>query len=153
MAIKALAALSEEEVKKVVEAPAVITVLIAAADDNIDEDETSWASKVVDYRKTIGDESLFDYYEASEEAFAEALSALLNEEVVGNQERLANMTAELEALNPILKKINRLYAQKLVNSWRSFAKQVAKASGGILGFGSVSKAEEALVDLDMIEIK
>lgn len=142
--------LTEKEVNLAYHTPALVTVLVAAADNDIDEKETEWAKKVMNYRQSIGDETLFEYYELADNSFETMLQSLISRKE-GNQERLAHITAELSKLNDILKKIDRDYARKLVKSWRSLAQQIAKADGGFLGFGSVSHQEEDLMNLSMIE--
>lgn len=144
--------LSADEAQSLVKAPALITTLIAASDGKIDDKETEWAEKVVGYREHVGDEDLFSYYHKVEETFKINLDAILAENVVGSQDRVARATAELEEINTILAKVNHHYADKLLTSWKSFALQVAKASGGFMGFGSVSSQEEHLVNLPMIKL-
>lgn len=142
--------LSEKEANQLLKAPALITVLIATADGKIKVEEMEWAKKVVRYRDHIGDEDLFSYYTALEDDFPAQVQTLAEEDHIGNQERLASISRELEKLGPILAKINKHYAKKLMASWKSFAKSVAKSSGGLLGFGSISDQEEKLMDLHMI---
>jgi hypothetical protein len=143
--------LSENEANQLLKAPALITVLISTADGKIEAEETEWATKVVGYRDHVGDEDLFSYYTALEDDFSAKVKALVEEDHIGNQERIASLSRELEQLGPILGKINKHYADKLVVSWKSFAKSVAKSSGGLLGFGSISDQEEMLMDLHMIK--
>ena len=148
--VKELAELSEAEAKAVLSAPALITVMIAAADDNIEAKELSWGAQVVDYRSHIGDEDLYDYYEAAEVYFDDNIKVLMAEEVAGHQDRISHIEQSLTAINGSLDKLNHLYAQKLAKSWRSLATQIAKSSGGVLGFGSISAQEKDLLDLKMI---
>ena len=143
--------LSADESQLLIKAPALITVLIGASDGKIDAQETEWAEKVVGYREHIGDEDLFSYYHQVEETFKANLDAILSQNVVGTQDRVARATVELEKTSSILAKINHHYSEKLLTSWKSFATQVAKASGGFLGIGSISTQEEHLVNLPMIK--
>jgi hypothetical protein len=144
--------LSEGDAQLLIKTPALITVLIAAADGKIEAQETKWAEKVVSYREHVGDDDLFSYYQAVEENFKTTLESILADDVVGSQDRVARVTAELEKISPILKSVNRYYAEKLLASWKSFAKQIAQSSGGFLGYGSVSSQEEHLMDLPMIQL-
>ena len=61
------------------------------------------------------------------------------------------MTNEIAQINPILAKLDEHYREKLVESFRSLAEQVAEGSGGIMGFFSTSKEESTLMKLEMIE--
>lgn len=141
--------LSQKESQLLLQTPALVTVLIAAADSQIDESETNWAEKVVGYRQKIGEKDLFEYYEAVDENFKATINALTSDNK-GTQERIANITTTLETLNTILPKLDTEFAAKLVKSWRSLALQVAKSSGGFLGFGSISAQEKQLMGLSMI---
>lgn len=141
--------LTDAEAKSLYQAPAMIAVLIASADSQIDEQETTWAKKVVSFRQEVGNELLFSYYEIAESFFEETMTSLLSEEK-GTQTRIASLETALTNLNPILAKVDGKFASELLESWKSFAKQVAKATGGILGFGGVSAQEKHLMDLKMI---
>ncbi len=151
MKVQELEHLTEAEQALVFKAPALVTLLIAGADGNIDEDEEKWAASVVNYRRVTGEEDLFTYYEAVEDGFVEQFKAMVADYPQGQQERILKITEELEGLNAILPKIGTNYALLLVKSWKSLAKQVAKASGGILGFGSISQQEKQFMELDMIK--
>ena len=152
MSINEFKQLSEEEAALMFKAPVLITVLIGAADGKLDAKETDWAKKVVGFREHIGDEDLFSYYHVVEESFNSELDTILSQDVVGSQDQVARASAELEQTSAILSKLNHHYAAKLLASWKSFAKQIAKASGGLLGFGSVSAQENQLMDLPMIKL-
>jgi hypothetical protein len=149
--IKEFGGLTDSEAKQLYQAPGLIAILIASADSNIQEDETDWAKKVIAYRQEVGAEPLFSYYEIADTYFDEVLQVLTTDER-GVQERIAFLETELAALNPVLAKIDADFASELVNSWRSFAKQVAKSSGGFMGFGSISEQENYLISLKMIDI-
>ncbi|MBK8391868.1 MAG: hypothetical protein IPL23_22440 [Saprospiraceae bacterium] len=56
----------------------------------------------------------------------------------------------MEEVNPILGKLDHLVALHLYKSYTSFAKHVAKASGGVLGFFSIGPNESNLITLPMI---
>ncbi len=149
--IKEFNNLTDGEAKQVYQAPALIAILIASADSNIHEEETGWAKKVIGYRQEVGVEALFSYYEIADSYFDEAMQALLSDEK-GTQERIAFLEVELAKLNPVLAKIDGIFAAELVKSWRSFAKQVAKSAGGFMGFGSISEQERRLIALNMIDV-
>ena len=58
---------------------------------------------------------------------------------------------ELRKLNFILPKIENKFAIKLHASLKDMAKKVAEASGGLLGYMSVSYEEAKLMELSMID--
>lgn len=149
--IKEFNSLTDAEALSLYQAPAMIAVLIAAADSKIDEEETAWAKKVMGFRQEVGNELLFNYYEIADSYFSETLESLLGESK-GTQVRISDLETSLAALNPVLAKVEGEFAVELLKSWRSFATQVAKATGGILGFGSISEQEKFLIDLKMISL-
>ena len=142
-------ALSDSDRAALIAAPACITILIAGADRKIDDKEKNWASKVVNYRTFTSDPMLNPYYTMVKERFSEDLNDCLKRWTAETGE--AMMKSDLADLNPILKKLDAEFAEHLKTSWRSLAKEVAEASGGFLGIGSVSSEEKRLMELDMIE--
>ena len=143
--------LTDDEAKQLYQAPALIAVLIASADSKVDEEETTWAKRVMGFRQKVGEETLFNYYEIADTYFDETLQASLNDGK-GTQERIAALEEALGATNATLAKIDGHFAIDLVKSWRTFAQSVAKATGGFLGFGSISDQEERLMNLSMIDL-
>ena len=97
--------LTDNEAKELYQAPALIAVLIAAADSKIDEEEIEWAKKVMGYRQEVGVEALFNYYDVADTYFDETLQALLSEEK-GTQERILSLEQGLGTTNAILAKID-----------------------------------------------
>ncbi len=65
-------------------------------------------------------------------------------------ERNKRISGELEKLNPIFPKLDQAFAKELYDSFLSFAEQVAKASGGGLGYAAVSPEEKEWAQLNMI---
>ncbi len=144
-----LSHLSDDETLSIYQAPALIAVLIAASDSQVDEQETSWASKVMAYRQQVGDRALFGYYDIADTYFETTLNGLLQGKET--PEIIENALSALTAINGTLAKVDVAFAERLVKSWRSFAKAVAETSGGFLGFGNVSSQEAELIKLDMFE--
>jgi hypothetical protein len=68
-----------------------------------------------------------------------------------NEQRLAEISKRLSGLNSILPKLDQVFAWRFYQSLVSFAKHVAKSSGGFLGWSSIGSAEKKLIGLDMIE--
>lgn len=141
--------LSEDEFEKLKDAIAIITIYIAGADGDIEEEETEWAEKVTKIRSYNLPDALASFYEEVGEDFHDRLESYktqLNTVALRN----AYATEKLTALNPILAKLNTRLGASLYDSYISFAKHVAKASGGFLGFFSIGPKEAAVLDLEMI---
>ncbi len=142
--------LSEKESSLVVNAIAYITILIAGADGNIDNKEKEWAAKVTKIRSYNLPIGLKDYYKLVGENYQNTLDELIDSLPNDVEERKSIIHNILSELNDILPKLNRNFSIQLVESYRSFAEHVAKASGGFIGIGSISSKEKELISLEMI---
>lgn len=150
MSIKQFSDLSTQEIDLLLTTPALVTVLIAGADQNIDKKEKDWAAKLVHYRTFTTDARLLHtYYEEVSPRFEADLNGLVDG--WNPESSPAKITESLSSLNEILSKIDAEYADLLKDSWRSLAKKIAEASGGFLGFGSIDSAELKVIDLEMIK--
>lgn len=142
--------LKEAEKNQLLEAPVLIAILIAGADGKIEENEIQWAEKVTHFRRETAHYTLHNFYETvgtDFEAKFRSTLASLPEDTTQRNELLASKLAELK---PALAKMDEHYREKLVESFRSFAKQVAEASGGFLGFFSKSNEEAKWINLEML---
>ena len=146
-----LAGLTPSEKQTLLDAPLLVTILIAGADNNIDKREKSWASKISNYRSTTAHYTLHDYYTLAAVDFDARLDTLIEELPNTGAERLPILSARLALLNGILAKLDARFAISFYKSMKTFAKEIAEASGGILGWFSKSKEEEKYLNLDMIQ--
>ncbi len=142
--------LSEEEILLVLKAPAMVSVLIAGADGKIDNKEKSVAASLAKLKTYRARTILIDYYNEVYKDFENHMNQLINDLPTDSNERSKILEAELEKLNPILKKLDKKFAINFYESMKNFAKQVAEASGGILNMLSISVEESKLIDLKMI---
>jgi len=141
--------LTESELASLIAAPAWVTILIAGADKKIDTSEKNWANRLVKYRTFTSDPYLNGYYTQVKDAFEENMEAGLAKWDPEKGE--ATMKEALTGLKGILENLDPAYAQRLKDSLRSLAKEVAEASGGFLGMGSISADEKRLLDLAMLD--
>lgn len=142
--------LTVEETQALVDAVPLVTVLIAGADGNIDSEEKEWAAKMTEIRSYAHPESLHGYYQEVGKQYSEKLDHYIKTFPTDVDTRTNQISATLAELNPILQKLDINLAFSLYKSLTSFAKHVAKASGGFLRFGSISSEEAKLIDLPMI---
>jgi len=145
------ATLTEMQNQLLLDAPALITILVAGADGVIDEQELNWAEKLTHIRSYAEPEELNQYYESVEAAFDLTLenymSTLPNEQA----QRERDISKKLAQLNEVLGRLDNPIAYRLYQSLLSFAKHIAKASGGFLRFGSISREEKKWIGLSMID--
>lgn len=142
--------LNEEEKQELFDAIPVITLLIAGADGKIDKEELEGSEKIAKIRGFSGHEVMQEFYDKVGEDYSERLERWLKVIPQDTAERNTHLSSRIEKLNPILAKLDQEWGARMYESLTSFAKHVAKASGGFLGFGSVSKEEAALMDLPML---
>ena len=142
--------LSQEEKADLLDAIPYITILIAGADGNIDQAEKAWAAKIAKIRSYDYHKSLQEYYLKVGENFSERLDYLLEHLPNDKDARAAAVSTQLAKINTILPKLENEDAYRFYKGLLSFAEHVAKASGGFLGWGSISKEEYDVLKLKMI---
>jgi hypothetical protein len=148
--MKHLEKLSSEELHHLLDAIPLITILVAGADGVIDNDEKAWAARLTHIRTYSNPDELHEYYESIDSNFNIRFNDLLKNLPTGLAERESIISNRLSLINPILAKLDQYFGFKLYKSFLTFATQVAKSSGGFLGFNAISEEEEKWVHLSMI---
>ncbi len=143
--------ISTAQLETLEDALALIMILIAGADGEIDAKEFNWAEKLTNIRSYAKPKALNDFYGRVHAKFTRQVETLLNELPTDLAEREKVISKELSKINYILPRLENEIAYKIYKSYLSFAQHVAKASGGFLGFGSISYAEKQLIHLPMID--
>lgn len=142
--------LTPEQFKTLTDTIARITILIGGADGKLDKEEKDWAEKLAKIRTYANADTLHGFYREVGRDFSEVLEAELDL-LPGIVEDRSNVLVEQIALvNDIMPLLPKTIAKELYLSYVSFAKHVAKASGGFFDFWSVNVAEEKWLDLDML---
>ena len=142
--------LTPSELQQLEVAVVQISVLVAGADGTIDAEEAAWADKVAHIRGYSGEEWLQEFYDQVAANFKISFNDMLKALPTDTALRQATLSTELAKLDPILAKLEPKIGYKMYHSYQTLAMSIAKASGGILGFGAVSRAEEKVVHLPMI---
>lgn len=142
--------LTNEEANLLTDAIPLVTILIAGADGNIDQEEKDWSTKLTKIRGYAHPETLQEYYQKVGDNYEERLTSLINNLPDNVDQRNKLISERLGELNNIFPKLDENLSHRLYESLVSFADHVARASGGFLRFGSISRAEAKLVKLPMI---
>ena len=150
MVVKELEKLTEEDRDLVLRTPALIAVLISGADGDFSQEEQRQAFRAVHFRGIQGEELLFDYYKVVDHSFKSALEHIKQKYSGTPDERAEKIGAKLAELSNVLPKLDKIYANVLLDNWKSLAKSIAKAEGGIFGYASISYEESQLINLEMI---
>lgn len=143
--------LTDQQFDTLKKAVSWITILIAGADGNIDQDEKEWAKKITQIRSYSLPGDLHNFYQEVGKDFSAQLDALVAELPGDVKQRNQILTERLKTVNPVLQSWKDELAEELYKSFKSFAKHVAKSSGGFLGMMSISPEERKLIDLPMID--
>ena len=142
--------LTPSELQQLETAVVQISILVAGADGAIDAEEAAWADKVAHIRGYSGELWLQEFYDQVAANFKISFNDMLKSLPTDTAFRQTTLSTELAKINPILAKLEPKVAYKIYHSYETLAMSIAKASGGILGFGAVSRDEEKVVHLPMI---
>ncbi len=144
------ASVSDTEYTQLKDSIALVAVLIAGADGEIDPKEKEWATKVANIRTFAGPDILKDFYKDVGENFAEKMDQFINDLPTDTEERNESISEKLALLNPILAKLDQTTGATFYENLKSLATHVAKASGGFMRMWSISKEEAKWAELSMI---
>jgi hypothetical protein len=150
--ISELKNLSESEIDLLKKIPAMVTILIAGADDQISKSELKEAVNLTKIKQSKARKELLGYYQEIAPDFEQSLNELLNSYPQDAEIRSKQVIEELERLNEILKKVDKDWATQFVSSMKDIAKKVAEAAGGVFGYLSIGYEESKLIDLNMIKV-
>ena len=142
--------LSNEEIQVLEDAIPQIAVLIAGADGEIDSHEIDWATKLAHIRTYSSSVDLREFYKQIDKTFVVKTTEIMKYSSTNKDVRQAKLSENLEKINSILAKLDHKTAEHLYESFISFAKGVANASGGVLGFHTLHSEEKKWVTLPMI---
>ncbi len=143
--------LSPEEQHSMLEAIPLITILVAGADGKIDQEELAQGEKITKIRSYDYHAQLKPYFKKVGETYSERLQQLIAELPSDTAARQDEISKRLSQLNTILPKLDAGYAKLFYESLLTFAKHVAKASGGILGMMTINAKEHQLIRLSMLD--
>ena len=142
--------LTEPEQQLMFDAIPLIVILVAAADNNLDEVELSEAQRLADIRSYNNRGRLNAYYERIDDGLTARIQQLYNGMQNGVAEREKYIIKELSKLNPILAKLRQPYGYLYYHNFRTFARHIAEAHGGFMRFITVGPKEAKVMDLPMV---
>ena len=94
---------------------------------------------------------MHEYYSQIGFNFTERLNKNIDSLPQNNISRQQKISDQLAELNAIFPKLDSSFNAKLYNSFISFARHVANASGGFINFNRESMAEKIWITLPMLE--
>lgn len=144
-------ALSESEVELMHKAPILVCILVAGADNNIDQSEMQLAISLARKKSKRNKSKLMEFYVTVAEDFEDKIKIIIQSFPVEAEERNILIMNELNRLNLILPKLEKSFAIQFYESIREIAKKIAESSGGILGIRSIGSEEARFVGLPMVK--
>ncbi len=142
--------LTQEENQILMETIPAISFYVGNADGKFDEDEKAWATRLTEIRSFSGDKTLRDFYEHIEKNQAALCDAVLANAPTGQQEKMDFYAAKIARANAPLSKLEHTFASHLYQSYLTYGEQIAKLTGGILGFGAIDSDEKKAIQLSML---
>lgn len=142
--------LTSDQKQELKDSLSLVTILIAGADNEIDEQELNWAEKLTHIRSYAQPEELNEFYQEVEDNFTNRTAEFIENLSEDLGKRQEEISIKLTRLNDILPLLENKIAFQIYESLVSFAEHIAKASGGFLRFGSVSSEEKKWMSLPMI---
>jgi len=143
--------LSNEEQDLMLRAPIITCILIAGADNHIDNKEIKHSLEMArNKHKKFKSSAVGTYYLNVAEDFEDKLKIVLQKYPTDAGRRNTLITEELAQLNKVIPKLPRPFAIDFYRSLRDIAVQIAESSGGLLGMNAVDEDEASLVGLPMI---
>lgn len=142
--------LQKEEIDALVEAPALITILVGAADGELDSEERNWSERLLRSRTYNKPKELNEFYRVVVEGFWARVHSEIAHLPTEVQVRNRELSDRLSRLNPILAKLDVELAADLYKGFVGLAEETAKASGGFLRIGSIGFEESKWVKLPML---
>jgi hypothetical protein len=144
--------LSNEEIDCLYGLPYNVALLIASADGYIDEAEIRKAISVIQYQASYSaNADLSRFFEEINHDAEDKIRVILSATPRKPQERILYLSKKIVDANIVLKKLNRSFVAGLHQSLCNLAKQIAKASGGVFGYGGIGPEESNLLDLSLLE--
>jgi len=142
--------ISAEEFQILQETLPKVGALIASADGKVDIDEKYWAEKITQVRTYGEPHELNEFYDEQEKTFTERFNSEVENLSDDKAEARQCLSDDIARVNDVLPKLEPRIGYLLYKSYTSFAKHIAKASGGVMGFFTIGSEEAKLVDLPMI---
>ena len=144
--------LNETEKDSLKTAPIYVGLLIASVDGEVSENELARIEDIIK-TKTFSEQNdvHYLYTELANNDLLGNINTIFNGLGDSTDARVSGATEALKNLNSILPKVSPTYALQFRDSLHDIAVEVAKASGGIFGMGSISDEEKEVLDLPMID--
>jgi hypothetical protein len=138
------------QVEQLFDAPALVALLIAGADGNIEQSEIDRAIELVHIKTFSEYGDLQEFYKTLEPDFEKRFNHLRASLPQTKAERNLEISRRLEALNEVMFMLPYKFSHHLYKSLKNYAVHIANATGG-LGIFTISENEKHYLHLDMLK--
>jgi hypothetical protein len=144
--------LTLKEKETLYNSPIYVALLIAFADEEMDEREKSEIFKLI-HIKTFSEknDTVKEIYNFIDKDLLVRFDSVFHSLPSNSIQRNIFITEKIAALNPILNSFDIHSAINFYNSLKNFAVHVANVSGGIWGVHQISDKEKSILNLSMLE--
>jgi hypothetical protein len=142
--------LNAEELDTLLAAPILITILVGAADGELDREERSWSERLMRTRAYNKPKHLNEFYRVVSEGFLDKIDAQMAALPTNTEARNAVLTEKLKEVNPVMAKLDVQLGADLYHGFLGLANETAESSGGILRIGAISREEAKWLKLPML---
>jgi len=148
--IKAFKNLEAHESEYMFKVPALVCVLIAGADGDIDRKEIREAIAIATRNKGNRDSPLYEYFLEVFSDFEDKLKVIIQSYPYESTQRTPMLVEELSVVNSIWPKLTPEFTDEFYKMLLELSQRIASSSGGWLGIKSVGPQEARYVKLPMI---
>jgi len=142
--------LESDEFDNLLDAPALITVLVGAADGHLDREERTWSERLLRTRTYNHPKQLNEFYRVVVEGFWVKVHGFMAELPTDTEARGQEISRRLAKLNTIFPKLEPKLAADIYKGFLGLAEETAEASGGFLHLGAISVEERQWINLPML---
>ncbi len=126
-----------------------ITMLIASAEGQLTVEELTEAVNTIKVRGYEANHLFHEFYDEMGHDFSQKLQNAASQHIISRDSEDL-FAREISQVNAVLEKLPNSVSKRVYRDYLSFAHRIANASGGVLGFGTISNEERKLLHLPMI---
>ena len=130
--IPQLEKLNSEEREHLLRTPVLLSVLAACSAKGINRDQKADAIKLSHLKPFTADPLLIPFYKEVEKTFEEDFELISKHYGLHDKANCAHLESEIKKTQPILKKLNRDYASKLMRSFEKYERHVKRSAHSVV---------------------
>ena len=127
--------LSPEDREILLRTPTIVAILAAISDDGeVSKHEKTESIKLAHFRTYTAEPMLQNFYKEVDPVFEQHFEEEMSQLPAEWKDKEEHLQAKIEQLNQVLPKMNDVYAMRLVESLKSFARHIFKSNSNFLNY-------------------